>query len=121
MAIYQKKKWRRENPDFDRLRYWANKDTERERHLIRKYGVTLTEYARLLDLQGGKCAICERTETSKRMFDVDHDHITRAVRGLLCSSCNRVLGHAHDSAERLRKAADYLDSRKSPNGSEGKS
>lgn len=22
------KKWRRENPDFDRLRYWANKDTE---------------------------------------------------------------------------------------------
>ncbi len=93
----------------DKRRYWANRDSERERHLVKKYGVTFADYAEMLHRQRGKCAICSRPEPAGRMFDVDHDHATGAVRGLLCTSCNRVLGHAFDSAERLRAAADYLE------------
>ena len=98
--------------DYDRKRYWENRDSERERHLVKKYGVTFARYAELLNEQNGCCAICHRPEPDDRMLDVDHDHETGEVRGLLCTSCNRVLGHAHDSVERLRAAADYLSSRK---------
>jgi hypothetical protein len=99
--------------DYDKTRYWANRDSERQRHLVKKYGITFDDYDRMLKEQNGKCAICQRPEPVNRMFDVDHDHKTGDVRGLLCTSCNRVLGHAGDSPERLRVAADYLSSRKS--------
>ncbi len=106
------KDWRRRNPDFEKRRYAAQRVETRERHLVRKYGVTLVEYARMLNEQGGCCAICGRPEPSNRGLDVDHDHETGDVRGLLCTSCNRVIGHAHDSEDRLRAAADYLVSKR---------
>lgn len=103
----------RKERGYDKRRYWANRDSERERHLVRKYGVTFADYKRMLDEQEGRCAICARPEPEHRMFDVDHDHATGVVRGLLCTSCNRVLGHAGDSPERLRAAADYLEQKPS--------
>jgi hypothetical protein len=107
------RQWKAANPGADKRRYWTHRDSERERHLVKKYGVTFARYAELLSEQGGCCVICRRPEPDNRMLDVDHDHDTGVVRGLLCTSCNRVLGHAHDSEERLRAAADYLSSRKS--------
>jgi hypothetical protein len=104
--------WRSRNPEADRQRDWANPQKERERHLVRKYGVSLSDYDRMMEKQGGSCAICRKTQ--ERAFDVDHNHKTGAVRGLLCTSCNRMLGHAGDSPETLRAAADYLSCRKSP-------
>lgn len=111
--------WKKNNPGFDSKRYWQNRDNERERHLVRKYGISFTEYNGMLIEQNGCCAICGRPEPTNRMFDVDHNHATGEVRGLLCTSCNRILGHAHDSVERLLAAADYL-SHKSRNGSDDK-
>lgn len=79
---------------------------KRERHLVRKYGITQVEYDQLLISQGSACAICKRQQS--KSFDVDHDHSTGHVRGLLCTNCNRMIGHAADSPERLRIAAKYL-------------
>lgn len=57
---------------------------------------------------GGKCWICRRDEAvDGRMFAVDHDHVTGAVRGLLCTSCNRRLGATRNPLWLLRAAA-YL-------------
>jgi hypothetical protein len=42
------------------------------------------------------------------MLSVDHDHVTGAVRGLLCSNCNLVLGYACDDVTVLQKAIGYL-------------
>ena len=92
--------------DGDKRRYWANPERERERHLIRKYGIDQAGYDALFVRQNGRCAICQKTQ--ERAFDVDHDHSTSRVRGLLCTNCNRMVGHAGDSAARLEAAANYL-------------
>jgi hypothetical protein len=63
----------------------------------------------MLAAQDGVCAICRRPPKTKRL-EVDHDHKSGLVRGLLCWRCNhRVLGQAGDDAELLRSAAQYLD------------
>lgn len=77
-------------------------------HLRYKFGITLEEYDALLDAQDGRCAICG-ARPEGRMLDVDHDHATGIVRGLLCNNCNRGIGHLGDDAERLLAAAAYLN------------
>jgi hypothetical protein len=78
------------------------------------YGITLADYFRYWDAQGGKCAICEtpypRTAVKRRGLWVDHCHATNEVRGLLCQNCNTMLGHARDSQKNLRAAIRYLES-----------
>lgn len=96
----------RNRSGYNLKRYWSDPQGERERHLIRKYGVTLADYDRMFAKQDGKCAICKKTQ--ERAFDVDHCHKTGRVRGLLCTSCNRMIGHGGDSAERLLAGASYL-------------
>lgn len=97
----------RKDGDYDKKRYQKAPEKERERHLIRKYGVTLADYGRMFEAQGGACAVCGKTQD--RAFDVDHCHTTGKVRGLLCTNCNRMVGHAHDDSARLRAAAEYLE------------
>ena len=98
--------------DYDRKRYRRNKPAEQERHLKRKYGITLKDYSEMLEEQSGSCAICGTPEPENKKFDVDHDHQTGDVRGLLCTSCNRMLGHGRDNPEILTAGAKYLSSRK---------
>ena len=71
------------------------------------HGITRADFERMFAAQGGQCAICRRdiTETTSQ---VDHDHTTNAVRGLLCRDCNLGLGLFHDRAEALAAAIDYL-------------
>lgn len=80
----------------------------RERWLVKKYGLTLDQFDALLARQDGRCAIC-RDESNGRMWHVDHDHNTGAVRGILCDKCNRGLGHYDEDAALLIKAAEYLE------------
>ena len=56
----------------------------------RLFGITLEDYNRMLDEQGGVCDICKKPPQKYRLA-VDHDHKTGAVRGLLCVHCNRSL------------------------------
>ena len=74
----------------------------------RALGVTDEEYRRLLEAQGGHCALCPNVPKTRRLH-VDHDHKTGRVRGLLCYRCNRALPTYLDS-DWLRRAATYVDS-----------
>lgn len=73
----------------------------------RVYNITVEEYDQILASQKGRCAMCGRLPTTRRLA-VDHDHKTGLVRGLLCWTCNRLLGSAHDSPEVLQAGADFL-------------
>lgn len=69
--------------------------------------------------QGGLCLICRRPIPP---HVVDHDHALArlhghdeshgcplCVRGLLCPSCNTLLGNARDDPAVLRRAAAYVE------------
>lgn len=74
-------------------RYHITHKTECEDRRIRKtYGITLAEYDEMLAEQHGVCKICGGVDPNGRRLAVDHDHVTGAVRGLLCVRCNLALG-----------------------------
>lgn len=69
----------------------------------RRYGLTQQGYDQLLKKQDGRCPC-----GTKGNLHIDHDHKTGEVRGLLCGPCNRTIGMAKDSPERLVAMAIYL-------------
>ena len=85
-------------------------EASRRYHLKQTYGITLEEYDMLMEAQQGLCAGCGTDTPGGRFknFPVDHDHQTGMIRGLLCQTCNMVLGLANEDPDRLRDLADYL-------------
>lgn len=75
-----------------------------------KYGITLNQYKEKLHEQGYACSICQTKSPggNKESFFIDHDHETNKVRGLLCRSCNLMIGHAKDDTQLLATAIGYL-------------
>lgn len=57
------------------------------------YRMGCTAYARLLTWAGEGCQICRRG-AKRLLIDHDHDLGIWAVRGLLCPSCNVMLGRS---------------------------
>ncbi len=78
----------------------------REKEKARRYGLSWKEYKLLLRRHGGICRICKR---KFRRLSIDHDHLTRKVRGLLCDGCNKGLGNFRDDPNSLRAGAAYLE------------
>jgi hypothetical protein len=72
------------------------------------YKITPAEYERLLANQHGACAICKVPPTAKRRLDIDHDHQTGRVRGLLCTCCNRAIGLLREDATLFQAAMNYI-------------
>lgn len=94
----------------------ANKSTVRNAQLKRRYGITLEQYEKLYEDQGGLCAICCGDPLMGRSLSVDHDReccpgkvsCGKCIRGLLCHNCNTGIGHFYDDPELLDTAAFYI-------------
>ena len=89
----------------------AHPEKVKQFHLKSKYNLTPDQLVEMEVSQDGACAICK--EKPHRLF-VDHDHKTDRIRGLLCHTCNSMLGFAKDLPDRLRHAADYLEKTNAP-------
>lgn len=96
----------------------CHRDRARASRIKYLYGITADEYAAKLREQGGVCDICGKTpEQNGGNLAVDHDHSCcpggrscgKCVRGLLCDMCNRAIGLMQDDAERMRRAAAYIE------------
>ena len=97
VKIYQKT-WKERHPEKRKL-YTRNSR-------IRAYGIEPEEYYKLLEQQGNECAIC-KAKSTRRAMNIDHNHTTGKVRGLLCDGCNMSLGHI-ERKEWVEKANKYL-------------
>jgi Recombination endonuclease VII len=97
------------------LKRWAEENKEHKRrltfasHLRKTYGIDIDEYERMLEAQGGVCAICKEPCARKSRLSVDHCHTTGKNRGLLCDDCNNGLGRFRDRPDLCRAAADYAE------------
>jgi Recombination endonuclease VII len=126
-SLAQRKRWYRENRERsmayvrswqqanpDRVKAWRLKNRKRrleklrEIHLRNKFGLTPDEYDRMLEAQGGVCALCESPPTPGISLHVDHDQGTGEIRGLLCVRCNNALGLFREDADLLKRAARYV-------------
>lgn len=126
------KRWKDNNPE--KLKAYATKGRDKklttqqkyrstEKYALRqrdywyqsRYGISLEEYACMLEAQNGVCKICfkvERALNNKgeiRALAVDHCHTTGRARGLLCHKCNVLLGKAEDNIMLLQNAIFYLE------------
>lgn len=92
------KKWNQANPDKLKAKR------------IKKYKISVEDFKSLLEAQNSACAICLVKQVDlPRSIDIDHNHSTGAVRGLLCPDCNRGLGSFKDNLDCLKRAISYLE------------
>lgn len=90
-----------------------NPETYINTHLKRKYNIDLNQYKELCAQQEYMCKIClAKFDFNKELPCVDHDHLTKEVRGILCRKCNSGLGFFNDDAGLLFSASKYLSKNK---------
>jgi hypothetical protein len=103
------RKWRLSHPEKYAIQKWRY-------HLKHTYGMTVEQYDAMTFAQGGLCAICKKLPTvrSKKSLrlDVDHNHETGEIRGLLCSTCNTALHKIEHDEKWAAAAKAYLSQEK---------
>lgn len=87
----------------------AGKASSAATKLKARFGITPSQYDAMLSEQGGKCLVCDTTESYLgHRLAVDHCHTTGKIRGLLCKGCNLGLGHFLDNPVSMERAAEYI-------------
>lgn len=92
------REWRRVNPE-------AARQKDLRARLMRKYGLTPREVEEMRLAQDGRCLLCDSAE---RELVVDHAHDSGLVRGLLCRSCNTIVGQVEIAPMLVGRLVEYL-------------
>lgn len=94
--------WRKANAAYVKQRF-------KDDHLQRAYGLSSEAWAALFDSQGKRCAACRCILPGhKNGWQVDHDHVTGNIRGILCCSCNIAL-HVIEKPLLVKQLQAYLE------------
>lgn len=96
--------------DYGKNYYQKNKEKLRrnakKQQILTRYNLTPKDFERLLEIQNYECIICKND--FEDMPCVDHNHKTGKIRGLLCSSCNALIGMAYENIKILENTIKYL-------------
>ena len=95
----QKKQRRESNPCY-------NFEWRQKYRLKKLWGLTLDQYSDMINNQDSKCKICGEEMNPPQ---IDHNHITGKVRGLLCRNCNTSLGLLKEDPDTLRSMISYIN------------
>ena len=95
----KRREYRKKNPDITGGPWYRQ-----------KYSLSLEEYQKLLDEQHSCCRLCGKPSWEcRRRLVVDHDHKTGKVRGLLCTTCNILVGFIEKKGrEAVDAAFEYV-------------
>jgi hypothetical protein len=122
-ACFYKKNPQQRVKDVAASKVWRDNNKGRHKAMIfvarlkKQYGITTDQYHAMLAAQGGLCAICDKPQNQlKRRMNVDHDHACcpgfgscgKCIRGLLCSSCNTLLGRIESNLNRIKLIFEYI-------------
>jgi hypothetical protein len=101
--------------EYDREWHTNNREKRKKKKIDRwdAHNISRQQYLDLLNKYNGLCWICKE----KNGQAIDHDHSCcpkptscgKCVRGILCFSCNVMLGSAKDNAQVLKNAIEYLN------------
>lgn len=72
----------------------------------KEYGLSELDLTQMLYKQNCKCVIC--AINIKTGYHIDHCHLTKKIRGLLCQKCNQAIGLLQESELLFSKAAEYI-------------
>jgi hypothetical protein len=103
-----REQWKKYTREYRKRNAKTIREKDRESNLKSKYNLTLEDYDELLDKQNGVCAICGGINRAGKRLGVDHCHRSGKVRGLLCDTCNLILGQFDDQIKILQKVIKYL-------------
>lgn len=92
------KKYRKNNPHI-----------QKNLSLKRKYGISFPQFEKMWTDQCGCCAICGTKCMTWKDIHVDHNHVTKQIRQLLCKNCNHGIGNLKEDVSILSKAIAYLN------------
>ena len=77
---------------------------------LKNYGLTIDGYNKMFSDQNGCCAVCGRHQSEfKKRLAVDHNHITKKVRKLLCNQCNTAIGLLNEDKNIIMNVIKYLE------------
>lgn len=110
---YMSDRIKNETPEARATRLRKSRDND----LRRTFGITLADYERMVSEQRGLCASCGKPPTGKgaaAVLNVDHDHATGDVRGLLCNPCNQALGLLRDDPNEIYNLLIYARCHEKP-------
>ena len=85
---------------------------------IRSHGITLVTSIKMLVRQDFKCALLGCNIEAKRRLAIDHDHrccpglygCSKCVRGLVCGSCNFIIGKIEANQISISELSERLES-----------
>lgn len=83
----------------------AKNGGNRHYHLMQRYQLSAEQVANMIAAQAGLCASCGERPAEQ----VDHDHKTGRVRGILCDGCNGGIALFDEDIELMERAAAYLN------------
>jgi hypothetical protein len=75
------------------------------RQSLYTHGINKARYLYLYLECGGVCAVCGK---KPKKLNVDHNHESGEIRGLLCKECNLAIGLIKDNPKTARKMARYI-------------
>jgi hypothetical protein len=102
---------------WDRLRVYVKTPTKEEQRESRRwtsiyslYRLTRGQWQAIFERQHGCCAICGTSQDDLGYtLEIDYDHVSSTVRGLLCKKCNLGIGMFGEDVENINKAIRYME------------
>jgi len=103
VAIKGYNKERQAQPDYQLSSYL--------RRVCRVYGISKEEALLFHERTKQACELCSKPwdQSERRRFNIDHNHQTNTVRGVLCDNCNYAVGHLKDNLGLARQLVSYLE------------